>query len=561
MSRPTCVSRTARTASVRRTLSAADGRTSVPRVASGRDLIHRLRSPQHLLAIILLGVLVRVAAYLADRSLTLDESFIALNVERRSASGLLDRLDWNSAAPTAFLEIEKGFSAILGSSEHVLRAAPFVASLLGFLLFVKLADRVARPQAALLAILLFAGLPLAIAYAALVKPYSFDLLFVVALSAMALSALSRDGSRSLVGLAILGAIAPAFSYASIFAVAAIAVVLVITAVIENSPARRISWLLIIVGWSGLLLAWYLWHEGSTVSDLQRSFGNEYIGSSTSIRNAAGAIWIVLGISRHSAHLGTTVAVIAIAGCAVFFLAGVVELARRQWQAPAILLLPGVSAAIASAAHFYPLTPRTLLFFAPALVICLAEGFVVVLGRARPPVLRGVVLALLTIVIVSETSAAVRGLSPLRRDDGIKPVLRTLAQRERRSDVLYLGYAAQYPFAYYLRCGCAGTSVSRAVQSNLWDVAAVPGGVGQWSPAIESRSPRVVIGTFGGYSLEGFYRDFASLRKRGRVWIVLSFAHANARQALVRHLDRQGRRVASFGRGSGVDRVTLYLYVL
>ncbi|MGZ4315755.1 MAG: glycosyltransferase family 39 protein, partial [Gaiellaceae bacterium] len=386
------------------------------------------------------GALVRVAAYFADRSLTLDESFVALNVQRRSAGGLLDRLDWNSAAPTAFLEIEKGLSAILGSSEHVLRAAPFVASLLAFLLFVKLADQVARPQAALLATLLFAGLPLAIAYAALAKPYSFDLLFVVALSVTALNALSRDGSRSLVGLAILGAIAPALSYASIFAVAAIAVVLLITAVVKNSRVQRIPVLLVVGGWSALLLAWYLWHEGSTVSDLQRSFGNEYIGSSTSIRNAAGAIWIVLGISRHSAHLGLTVAVIAIAGSAVFFLAGVGELARRHWQAPAILLLPGAGAAIASAAHLYPLSPRTLLFFAPALIICLAEGFVVVLGRARPQLLRVAAVALLTIVVISETSAGVRALSPLRGDDGIKPALRTLAQRERRSDVLYIGYA-------------------------------------------------------------------------------------------------------------------------
>jgi uncharacterized membrane protein len=524
-------------------------------------LIRRFRHPRLLVAIILLGASVRVAAYLADRSLTLDESFVALNVDRRSAGGLLDRLDWNSAAPAAFLEIEKGLSTTLGSSEHILRAAPFVASVLGLLLFVKLADQVARPGASLLAALLFAGLPLAIAYAALVKPYSFDLLFVAALSALALSALSEGSSRSLLGVAILGAIAPAFSYASLFVVATIAVVLIVTAVMESERARTISVLLVVGAWVALVLAWYLWHGGSTVSDLQRSFGNEYIGSFQSIRNAAGVIWIVLGISRHSAHLSTAVAVVAIAGSVVFVLVGAVALARRRWQAPAILLLPGVCAVIASAAHRYPLTPRTLLFFGPALVICLAEGFVVVLGRARPRVLRGAVVAVLMIVIVSETSTAVRALSPLRGDDGIKPVLRTLAQHERRSDVLYLSYAAQYPFAYYLSCECAGRSARRAAQRNLWDVAAIPGSVGQWSPALQTHTPRVVIGAFRGYGLEGFYRDFAALRNRGRVWIVLSFAHADDREALVRRLDTLGRRVASFGRGSGVDAVTLYLYVL
>lgn len=541
--------------------SAANGRGLAPTIASDRELVGRIGSPRLLLAIISFGVLARAAVYLADRSLTLDESFVALNVDRRSAGDLLGRLDWNSAAPMAFLEIEKGVSAAFGSSEHVLRAAPFVASLLGFLLFVRLTVRVARPPAALLAIVLFGGLPLAIAYAALVKPYSFDLLFVVALSLATLSAVSEGGSRSLIGLAILGAIAPAFSYAAVFAVAASAVVLLITAVIENSGAQRISLLSVVGGWSALLLAWYLWRGGSTVSHLQRSFGNEYIGSLTSIRNAAGAVWIVLGVSQHSAHLSTTVAAIAIAGSVVFFLAGFVELARRRWQASAILLLPGVGAAIASAAQLYPLTPRTLLFLAPALVICVAEGLVALLGRARGGVLQGAVVALLTIVIVSEASAAVRALSPVRGDDGIKPVLRKLAERERRSDLLYLGYAAQYPFAYYLGCGCAGASVDRAVKEHLWDVVEAPGRVDQWSPAIQSRSPRIVIGTFRGYSLENLYRDFATLRKRGRVWIVLAFAHKNARRALVKRLDQLGKRIASFERGSGVDAVTLYLYVL
>src|SRR5262249_48620639 len=60
---------------------------------------------------------------------------------------------------------------------------------------------------------------------------------------------------------------------------------------------------------------------------------------------------------------------------------------------------------------------------------------------------------------------------------------------------------------------------------------------------------------------GFYRDFSMLRGRGRVWILLSFAHPTGRRALVERLNKLGRPLASFGSGSGVDAVNLYLYSL
>ena len=61
-----------------------------------------------LAAIVALAGSLRLALYLSNRSLIVDEAFMALNVARRSATGLTGQLDWNSAAPIAFLEIEKG---------------------------------------------------------------------------------------------------------------------------------------------------------------------------------------------------------------------------------------------------------------------------------------------------------------------------------------------------------------------------------------------------------------------------------------------------------------------
>jgi len=76
---------------------------------------------------IVFGILVRLRQYLFDRSLWLDESFLALNIIHRSAAGLLKPLDYNQAAPLGFLLLQKAAARYLGSGELVLRLRPIQA--------------------------------------------------------------------------------------------------------------------------------------------------------------------------------------------------------------------------------------------------------------------------------------------------------------------------------------------------------------------------------------------------------------------------------------------------
>ena len=89
-----------------------------------RRLSRTLGNPASVAVAVAVALALRLAVYLADRSLFIDEAFIALNVSRRSATGLTGVLSWNSAAPIGFLEIEKGLTALFGESEHVLQRRP-----------------------------------------------------------------------------------------------------------------------------------------------------------------------------------------------------------------------------------------------------------------------------------------------------------------------------------------------------------------------------------------------------------------------------------------------------
>jgi hypothetical protein len=125
--------------------------------------------------------------------------------------------------------------------------------------------------------------------------------------------------------------------------------------------------------------------------------------------------------------------------------------------------------------------------------------------------------------------------------------------------VYLSYAAQYPFAYYLECGCAKAVVRDAKRARLWPVQSVPGSADQWSPALRSRAARFLIGRFTGYDLSNYFPELRSLRGRGRVWIVLTFLSSQDRNRLVSYLDTLGNRIHVYGSGENTESVHTYLY--
>src|SRR5215204_1783919 len=121
-----------------------------------------------------LGSTLRIFAYVVNPSLSIDESYLALNLVERSPSELVGALDFNQAAPVGFLEAEKLIIAFFGSDEYALRFLPLLLSLVAIVLFCGVAQRVLRPSAALVAVAIFALLDPLVYYAATAKQYAFD---------------------------------------------------------------------------------------------------------------------------------------------------------------------------------------------------------------------------------------------------------------------------------------------------------------------------------------------------------------------------------------------------
>lgn len=507
-----------------------------------------------------IGIGMRVLTYAANRSLTLDESFLALNILRRGPTELLHTLDWNTGAPFAFLELEKALTLLIGSSELVLRAIPLVSSIVALLLFARVSWRILGPYVALLSIAIFCGFAEVDLYAAVTKQYSTDVAVGLAILLMTLRMLDDPGLRNLVSLGALGVVGPLLSHPAIFALAASAITILIAAG-RNRNRRAAVGTMVIVGMWVTLSAGFYASYGEALSRLRQSLvGRPYLTSGNSLLDALGAARAIAGLgSSYNLfwRVDTGDVIAAFAGLA--FLLGVARLASTQPSAAFMLMSPAVFASAASALHIYPLLPRTLLFITPTIALGLAEGIAAGATLLPSVLLRRAALAVGATIFLFSSSGAVRSvIRTLGPDDGMRRSINVLASEQRRTDTVYLSYAAQYPFAYYISCDCNHARVRRATHSELWPVRSEGGTPFQWSPALHSPSDRFVIGPFDG-DISNYVRQLRSLRGHGRVWIVLTFFQRADRARIVSYLDTLGTRVRADGNGNNEGAVYTYLY--
>jgi len=148
-------------------------------------------SRRFLWTIIAFGILLRLAQYLFNRSLYLDEASISLNIIHRSFLGLLQPLDYDQGAPIGFLMVQKLLVVSFGGSEYVLRLFPLVCGVVSVFLFYRMAKDYVDPKAVMFTLGLFAISNRLIYYSSEVKQYSTDVVVVLLLYVMTIHLQSR----------------------------------------------------------------------------------------------------------------------------------------------------------------------------------------------------------------------------------------------------------------------------------------------------------------------------------------------------------------------------------
>lgn len=402
------------------------------------------------------GSALRIAPFLIDRSLWLDEAKLALNILERSPAQLFDPLDYDQAAPVGFLLLEKRAVMAFGEGERALRLVPLVAGLGALGLFPLVARRWLSSAESLLALAFFALAQPLVYYATEVKPYSVDVLVALALLWAAGRALdARPYARG--ALVIAGVVGVWLSHPAIFVAAGVGLSLVLSAWLRGDRRKAA----VFAGAAAAVAASFVVHYALVLS---RSDPKGYLAQFWSEgyppvppRSLADLLWPVrtfFGFFVDPAGLG-------FAGlAAAAFVMGCWRYRRSDPAGLALLVSPGLFTLLAAllrrypiatsaSLDSYPLPGRVVLFLVPAALILVAAGVgAVARGADRDRrVLAGVMAAFLLAALAME---AVRRPAHRIRLHELRPLVAALARDGQPGDALVLNTRAMPVFRYYVR---------------------------------------------------------------------------------------------------------------
>lgn len=460
-----------------------------------------------------LGVALRVRAFVAFRSLWMDEAMLAVNIVERPLAALAEPLEYNQGAPLGFLVLQKLAVVALGDHDWALRLVPLVASIVALALFARVAARSLAGAAPVVVAAAAISVPL-VDYSTEAKQYSLDVLVATALLGCAAALI--EGRRGATARAVVaGAMAPWFSHPAAFFLPALGAIVAWRRGAGEAGRRWIEIAGIAALWSASAFALYRASLATLASNAALlDYWRAYF-----MPLAAGSAlpWLgsaLRGLFEQAAGLVPSTGAIALAGL------GLVGFA---WRRPALLAATAGPVAVclgASAAGLYPFAQRLLLFAVPGVLILMGEGLRV-LAAASTRLHARAAVALTTILaaalLAAPTQAAyARWLEP-RLSEHLRPGLEFLVGERRRDDGVYVYYGAKPAYRFYAR-------------------------------SLALAGDGVVLGRAHRGDPRGYLPELAPLASRPRVWLVFSHecpvCPESERNVLLRALRHGRRQVAS-----------------
>ncbi len=322
--------------------------------------------------LLLLGVLLRLRAYLSNRSLWLDEAMLALNIRNRGFVELTRPLDMDQIAPVGFLWLEKAMVLLLGDTEWALRLVPLLCGIALLPLAYAAVRQCANSR---LAAGVLAGLavhPQLVYFSQEVKPYGIDAFAVVLVMLVAAFTAHELSSRQRWTAVGVVAVLPWFSLTSVFAIPGLLVTFFISAIRQRSSSAAVQ-AAVITGVfllsCGLEYGLVLRHQMGNV--LMQSYWAATFPSEAPGLAGLGA-W-VLATARSLLQDPGSIPGVLVLPLAVTLLFGLHELFR---QARPLCWIIGSTIAIgilAAVLRSYPPQGRLWLFCVPPLVMTAAGG--------------------------------------------------------------------------------------------------------------------------------------------------------------------------------------------
>ena len=402
-----------------------------------------------ILVVLAFGLTLRIAQYVAGRSLWMDEAMLALNIADRSFVELAQPLDYDQGAPVGFLLIQKLILQALGNKDYVLRLFPLLAGFLSLYLIYRVADRYTSGVAVMAASVFFAVSSPLVYYASEAKQYSSDVAICLLLLLVAAGCLSTEGSpKHFAALAITGTLALWFSHPALFVMAGIGPALALHRLVRRDW-RRLSWIGVV------FLAWLISLAAIYLLSLRFLIANHTLIEYWNSSFMPMPPWQELAWFPDAflTMLKDPVGLSAVSVALLALLVGCFSLLWRNWVTGLALILPFLITLLASGLRAYPFGGRLLLFLAPLVFLLIAEGLErmrLIFARANSWVSLGAWLIPALLLAYAPAVAALENLARPNMGEHIKPVMSYVAHQKLEGDEIYVYYGAEFSFRYYAR---------------------------------------------------------------------------------------------------------------
>ena len=284
----------------------------------------------------LLALTLVLGLYGIERSLWLDEAWVANSVNAPTLGGVFYYPNWLQTSPPLFLLLARIAVGVFGLSTVVLRSVPVVLSLVAVWAMLAAARRVVSPSFAVLATATLAFHPTVVEYFRSFKQYGGEVAATSLVLWAAVTYLKQPGRKQFyVLLAVVGA-AMTLSYPTVFLLPG----LILVVALGNR-----TWAITLAGVAGVVLAvlyWFLVRPNYTPA--LREYWMSDPGN-----------WLTPGM------------IAAVAFCAV----AAARIAFNRDRVSILLLTPCVLLFASEVLGWYPASPRTQLFVRPCFLLLLA----------------------------------------------------------------------------------------------------------------------------------------------------------------------------------------------
>lgn len=408
-----------------------------------------LGSAGFLTLLVLIGVTLRLWAYLADQSLWLDEILLTRNIVGLPLRDLLTGpLLLDQVAPRGFLLLERWSVLAFGENGLALRLVPFLGGIAGLLLFRRLAERTLDGLAVPFAVTLCAiGIPF-IRYGAEVKQYEFDATVATLLLLVATGLRRAEMSRTRLALAgLTGFVVIWFSQASVLVMGGIGVAFAVQWLSSRDRSTGRALAITMPLWAAAsVLAIVAGTRSMSPSTFEfmhdfwkGGFAPRPLASHTALRwlwDSALSAFTDPTLLRYpwpSLFLGAATI-------------GLVALWRIRRDVALLLLGPVAIGLVAAIAQQYPFRGRLMLYLVPGLFLSIAAGAEWIrrtVGRVGP-VLGGVVM----LAILAPPVAALVKTPPPYVIEPHEAIFGYLQSARRPGDVVYVFPLSRVGALYY-----------------------------------------------------------------------------------------------------------------